>query len=443
MGLYRLSLVLVILLGLLVHVMSVGETNSTCSLAASKSPHLRLNRYLFCDYDITVRPVIHHKNATNISIHFDPLRIDFMDESSTFILHTWNTWSWMDEFLTWNPKDFDGINETRVESAKIWTPDLALYNSADMTETQIGIPSVPCILVNDGQLVCIAPVKYVTHCTTDFTYWPYDEQTCNIRLSSWNNHALDINIDYNNSTIEMGYYKTNNEWDVRAFILKEHVKYYDCCPETFWSTIVPTFILRRHPSMVHTIFITTAFVFTLITLTVSYLDARSNERVLLSMLNFVCHVLIISVLHWVLPHNGPNGSPHLLLFYRDSWIIATFEIALTALLRRLQSTRRNLPYWLIFTVSLIEGNRICRFLLLGEQVDVDDGKLFIAINGSSPSEIDDENASLSDVNLQNSSKNLASDSWRKVTIIIERLVLIFVAFTYLMLFIVLIPREQS
>ncbi|XP_031784304.1 nicotinic acetylcholine receptor alpha 10 subunit isoform X3 [Nasonia vitripennis] len=391
MGLYRLSLVLVILLGLLVHVMCVGETNSTCSLAAAKSPHLRLNRYLFCDYDITVRPVIHHKNATNISIHFDPLRIDFMDESSTFILHTWNTWSWMDEFLTWNPKDFDGINETRVESAKIWTPDLALYNSADMTETQIGIPSVPCILVNDGQLVCIAPVKYVTHCTTDFTYWPYDEQTCNIRLSSWNNHALDINIDYNNSTIEMGYYKTNNEWDVRAFILKEHVKYYDCCPETFWSTIVPTFILRRHPSMVHTIFITTAFV----------------------------------------------------LFYRDSWIIATFEIALTALLRRLQSTRRNLPYWLIFTVSLIEGNRICRFLLLGEQVDVDDGKLFIAINGSSPSEIDDENASLSDVNLQNSSKNLASDSWRKVTIIIERLVLIFVAFTYLMLFIVLIPREQS
>ncbi|OXU27770.1 hypothetical protein TSAR_009519 [Trichomalopsis sarcophagae] len=341
MGLYRLSLVLVILLDLLVHVMCVGEANSTCSLAAAKSPHLRLKKYLFCDYDVTVRPVIHNKNATNISIHFDPLRIDFVSTSvkhklcfwkksfcNLFLLfdHVRRRWmnrvhsfftlgihgsSWMDEFLTWNPKDFDGINETRVESAKIWTPDLALYNSADMTETQIGIPSVPCILVNDGQLVCIAPVKYVTHCTTDFTYWPYDEQTCNIRLSSWNHHALDINIDYNKSTIEMGYYKTNNEWDVRAFILKEHVKYYDCCPETFWSTIVPTFILRRHPSMVHTIFITPAFVFTFITLTVLYLDARSNERVLLAMLNFVCHVLIISVLHWVLPHNGPNGSPHL------------------------------------------------------------------------------------------------------------------------------------
>ena len=35
---------------------------------------------------------------------------------------------WKDEFLEWNPADYEGVNEIRIPSHKIWTPDIRLYN---------------------------------------------------------------------------------------------------------------------------------------------------------------------------------------------------------------------------------------------------------------------------------------------------------------------------
>ena len=35
---------------------------------------------------------------------------------------------WRDEFLKWNPDDYEGVDEIRIPSHKIWTPDIRLYN---------------------------------------------------------------------------------------------------------------------------------------------------------------------------------------------------------------------------------------------------------------------------------------------------------------------------
>ena len=35
---------------------------------------------------------------------------------------------WVDEFLRWNPDDFQGVEVIRIPSDKIWTPDIKLYN---------------------------------------------------------------------------------------------------------------------------------------------------------------------------------------------------------------------------------------------------------------------------------------------------------------------------
>lgn len=35
---------------------------------------------------------------------------------------------WTDFQMTWDPKDYDGINEIRVAPEKIWLPDIVLFN---------------------------------------------------------------------------------------------------------------------------------------------------------------------------------------------------------------------------------------------------------------------------------------------------------------------------
>uniref|UniRef100_A0A1I7YEN7 Neur_chan_LBD domain-containing protein n=1 Tax=Steinernema glaseri TaxID=37863 RepID=A0A1I7YEN7_9BILA len=35
---------------------------------------------------------------------------------------------WQDEFLQWNPADFDGLEEMHVPADMVWKPDLLVYN---------------------------------------------------------------------------------------------------------------------------------------------------------------------------------------------------------------------------------------------------------------------------------------------------------------------------
>ncbi|RWS19385.1 hypothetical protein B4U80_09742, partial [Leptotrombidium deliense] len=41
---------------------------------------------------------------------------------------------WTDEFLTWNPEEFDNFSSFRIPCEKIWLPDIVLYNSFGMNK---------------------------------------------------------------------------------------------------------------------------------------------------------------------------------------------------------------------------------------------------------------------------------------------------------------------
>lgn len=36
---------------------------------------------------------------------------------------------WSDEFLVWNPLEYEGLKSIDISSTQIWKPDFALYNA--------------------------------------------------------------------------------------------------------------------------------------------------------------------------------------------------------------------------------------------------------------------------------------------------------------------------
>ena len=36
--------------------------------------------------------------------------------------------TWKDEFMTWDPNHYSGVQTINVDSAKVWKPDVVLYN---------------------------------------------------------------------------------------------------------------------------------------------------------------------------------------------------------------------------------------------------------------------------------------------------------------------------
>ncbi|XP_011495908.1 PREDICTED: neuronal acetylcholine receptor subunit alpha-2-like [Ceratosolen solmsi marchali] len=406
-----------------------AEGSPECNVIGSKSPSLRLKRHLFCEYDKSIRPVLQKGTAVNVTISLSPKFMDFIDRTSTFILHSWIFINWKDEHLTWKPNDFNEVNRMRVKSDEIWVPDFSVYNSGDMDRSQTGISDTICQITYTGTVICVSSIKYSTQCDTDFTYWPYDTQVCSIHMGSWTHTGEEISFDFRQRSINMLTFTPHKQWLIRNYTARKYSPKFNCCPNDTFPTLIVDFNLQRHSSMIHAVFVTPAVVLMIITLTVLWLDSRSVERISLAAVNFICHMLCIYDLHWLLPSNG-STPPYILLFYRDSMVLAMLAMIITSLLRKLQATKVSAPRWIVTTVTFVLSNRAGRFFLIGNTPDET-----MNIEG------DLEESSEPEGNII-SSKN-QDDSWRKLAIIIEWLNFTITIFVYLLLILLFVPISDD
>ncbi|XP_003367424.1 hypothetical protein Tsp_14757, partial [Trichinella spiralis] len=51
------------------------------------------------------------------------------EEHQTMTVHGFQYLLWNDEYLSWNPEQFNGVNRLLMHSWHIWKPDLILYNA--------------------------------------------------------------------------------------------------------------------------------------------------------------------------------------------------------------------------------------------------------------------------------------------------------------------------
>ncbi|XP_014467977.1 PREDICTED: neuronal acetylcholine receptor subunit alpha-3-like [Dinoponera quadriceps] len=392
-----------------------------CKNLENTTPLLRLKKDLFCDYDTNTRPD-HFKTVTNVTVKLMPKLMEFT-YNGIFTLHSWMAIYWTDLHLTWAPSDYDGVNFIHVKTWEIWVPDISVYNSGDMSHDQNELPLTECVVFSSGSITCVPAVKYISKCSPDFTYWPYDTHKCRITLGSWSYTGEEIDFHLTGNGIHMSGYENNSLWDLKFIDAVKQVKKYKCCPNDTFPKIVYTFKLRRHHAISHTSYITPAIALMLLTVTVLWLDSRSTERIAVASVNFICHLLCIFDLHWQLPYNGVN-PPNIMLFYRESLALATFVLLLTALLRKLQDMSMEAPSWIMSTTTFVLNNRAGRFLLLNDEESKITGE------GAAAEENPD---------VPRSGVRTKESSWRHFAAIVEWLSFFCVILTYIIILILLMP----
>jgi len=63
------------------------------------------------------------------------------------------------------------------------------------------IHDTECLIFNTGSVICVPPVKYMSKCDPDYTYWPYDQHTCVISFGSWTHTGEEIDIHLNGTGV--------------------------------------------------------------------------------------------------------------------------------------------------------------------------------------------------------------------------------------------------
>ncbi|XP_055516469.1 5-hydroxytryptamine receptor 3A-like [Leucoraja erinacea] len=180
------------------------------------STTLELSNYLMANYSKAVRPVRDWRRTTTVAIDLMVYAILNVDEKNQVLTtYIWYRQFWTDEFLQWDPQDFDNIIQLSIPTENIWVPDILINEFVDVGKS----PDIPYVYVNhEGQVKNYKPIQVVTACSLEIYSFPFDVQNCTFTFTSWLHNIRDINISLLRSPEAVKYdrsiFMNKGEWEL-------------------------------------------------------------------------------------------------------------------------------------------------------------------------------------------------------------------------------------
>ncbi|XP_056286119.1 5-hydroxytryptamine receptor 3A-like isoform X2 [Pseudoliparis swirei] len=142
-------------------------------------------------YSMT-RPVKNYKRPTLISLEVLLYAIlDVVEKDQKFIPYVWTVMRWHNEYISWDPNQFCGINSISIPSGILWKPDLTIE---EMTEKDKA-PASPYLTINHKGDVEVQNYQVlVSSCRMHIYKFPFDIQRCNLSFKSVIHTARDIRL---------------------------------------------------------------------------------------------------------------------------------------------------------------------------------------------------------------------------------------------------------
>ncbi|XP_057216701.1 5-hydroxytryptamine receptor 3B [Triplophysa rosa] len=196
--------------------LSVFPQASQASEKPKRSALNQLTRLLLRKYDCGVRPVQNWTNSTTVYIDLiiqSVLDVDGQTQKVTTSL--WYRQIWNDEFLVWDPEEFDGITEISLSSDAIWVPDIIISEFVDVGKS----PVIPYVYVNcSGTVKNYKPVQVVSACHLEIYAFPFDRQNCTLTFRSWLHSVNEVDLGLWRSAEEIASdtreFMNDGEWEL-------------------------------------------------------------------------------------------------------------------------------------------------------------------------------------------------------------------------------------
>ncbi|VDL97497.1 unnamed protein product [Schistocephalus solidus] len=184
------------------------------------------------------RPVRNTSKRVSVAFGLSLFQLMDLDEKNQMLtINVWNKITWRDEVLTWDPKDFMGLTSIRLPVDLIWTPDIVLYNYADVRLREQR--NVLVAVDYTGMAFWSPPAIYKSICRIEMKYFPFDYQICYLRFASWtqDSQKLDLTFHENRSEVTLEEFKKSNEWSIVARPAIRRLFKQACCPNK-WPTLL-------------------------------------------------------------------------------------------------------------------------------------------------------------------------------------------------------------
>ncbi|VDN05438.1 unnamed protein product [Thelazia callipaeda] len=161
---------------------------------------------------------------------------------------------WKDDFLQWNPKDYDGATEIFLSSNDIWIPEFSLYYRKGQTYSHHYNQAVKLLSNNDVRVNYTGNVRYYlpysteSLCKLDVKFFPFDIQQCTLLFGSWAHSNDSIKYALYSKNLSLIDFYDNQEWQLDAShstVVSDGFLYDYLDPPLFWEMIIMDLVLVR------------------------------------------------------------------------------------------------------------------------------------------------------------------------------------------------------
>nr|XP_014089684.1 neuronal acetylcholine receptor subunit alpha-7 isoform X2 [Bactrocera oleae] len=211
-----------------------------------QGPHeKRLLNHLLSTYNTLERPVANESEPLEVKFGLTLQQIIDVDEKNQILTtNAWLNLEWNDYNLRWNESEYGGVKDLRITPNKLWKPDVLMYNSAD--EGFDGTYHTNIVVKHNGSCLYVPPGIFKSTCKIDITWFPFDDQHCEMKFGSWtyDGNQLDLVLNSEDGG-DLSDFITNGEWYLLAMPGKKNTIVYACCPEPYVDVTFTIQIRRR------------------------------------------------------------------------------------------------------------------------------------------------------------------------------------------------------
>ncbi|XP_041627827.1 5-hydroxytryptamine receptor 3A isoform X1 [Vulpes lagopus] len=361
----------------------------------SRPALLRLSNYLLANYQKGVRPVRDWRKPTMVSIDVIVYAILSVDEKNQVLTtYIWYRQYWTDEFLQWNPEDFDNITKLSIPTESIWVPDILINEFVDVGKS----PSIPYVYVgHHGEVQNYKPLQVVTACSLDIYNFPFDVQNCSLTFTSWLHTIQDINISLlrlpEKVKLDKTIFMNQGEWELLGVLTQ--FREFSMESNSCYAEMKFYVVIRRRPLFYTVSLLLPSIFLMLMDIVGFYLPPDSGERVSFKITLLLGYSVFLIIVSDTLPataigtpligraHSGGGGGERSVakalrnqpppdpavrtgVYFVVCMALLVMSLAETIFIVRLvhkQDLQQPVPAWLRHLVL----ERVALLLCLGEQ----------------------------------------------------------------------------
>ncbi|GBL87170.1 Neuronal acetylcholine receptor subunit alpha-10 [Araneus ventricosus] len=210
-----------------------------------------LRKALFENYDKLVRPVRNPNNVVSVLAELVPVGIKDIDVKDKIIkLDTLFYQKWQDQYLTWDPMVYNGLDQFSIPSSEVWKPDLSIY-AGYSDSNYFPTVSTNVVLFANGTVLWVTPFTVKSRCSVTPPQDTEDTFECILPIGTWTNDIRKITVHEVRQNVfegmaREGFHDDNRKWKFESMIARSLERQYSCCSHPF-SLVLVDMVFRKKP----------------------------------------------------------------------------------------------------------------------------------------------------------------------------------------------------